>query len=362
MDNLTHSLFGAALAKTRLGGMARGAGPALVLGANLPDLDIILQPFGGKDAYLVHHRGLTHGALGVALQALVLAAILVVYDRRRGADGRRPTTWIGALCVAGAGLASHPLLDLLNNYGLRPWLPFDTTRYYGDLVFIADPWLWLAFGAATALAGARTRAGSITLALLALAASGLVYGSGRVPLALRVVWPVALALIASLRRAGVGRRRPGRIQAVVVLLFGAYLALLGSNGARATDAARQHLARAGIAIESGSAVTLGPGTGDPFRWTVFLEDEERIQRVDLHLFDPAAARTTGFDKNLEHPALTRAESRYPRQLAAWRYFARNPRVVVEGEPQSGETLWLLDARYQSRPFDSWCCYGLFLGE
>ena len=40
MDPVTHSLVGATLSATSLGQKTRLAAPALIVGANLPDLDI----------------------------------------------------------------------------------------------------------------------------------------------------------------------------------------------------------------------------------------------------------------------------------------------------------------------------------
>jgi inner membrane protein len=39
---------------------------------------------------------------------------------------------------------SHPLLDLLNTYGVRLLMPFSNRWFYGDALFIIDVWLWLA--------------------------------------------------------------------------------------------------------------------------------------------------------------------------------------------------------------------------
>jgi len=59
MDNLTHTFCGLALARTGLDRHGPRATAALVVGANLPDADAVSLLFG-LDAYLVHHRGITH--------------------------------------------------------------------------------------------------------------------------------------------------------------------------------------------------------------------------------------------------------------------------------------------------------------
>jgi inner membrane protein len=43
---------------------------------------------------------------------------------------------------------SHLLLDWTNNYGLRPFFPFNPRWYAGNLVFIAEPVLWALFSVA----------------------------------------------------------------------------------------------------------------------------------------------------------------------------------------------------------------------
>ena len=45
-------------------------------------------------------------------------------------------------------MASHLFMDWWNGYGVRPFYPWDPTWYYGDLVFVVDPWVWLMLGGA----------------------------------------------------------------------------------------------------------------------------------------------------------------------------------------------------------------------
>ena len=44
-------------------------------------------------------------------------------------------------CIA---VLSHPVLDTLNTYGVRWLMPFSGEWFYGDTLFIIDPWVWLA--------------------------------------------------------------------------------------------------------------------------------------------------------------------------------------------------------------------------
>jgi inner membrane protein len=46
-------------------------------------------------------------------------------------------------------------LDWLNTYGVRLLAPFDWRWFYGDAVFIVDPWIWVVLGTGVWLGGRR---------------------------------------------------------------------------------------------------------------------------------------------------------------------------------------------------------------
>ena len=186
MDPITHTLVGAALVRTRLGrlgGLAPGlAGAVLILGANAPDVDVAAY-FVSGDFALEHRRGWTHGVLAMAVLPPLLAGLALAWDRwrrrRRGipAAGERPPARFGPLLSLSAiAVWSHPLLDWLNTYGVRFLAPFDWTWYYGDALFIVDPWLWLVLGGAVLLGRwlPAERAAAAGLALAALYVGALV--------------------------------------------------------------------------------------------------------------------------------------------------------------------------------------------
>lgn len=140
MDSLTHSLIGAAIART---GLRERCGPgttlALVLGSNLPDLD------GGctflTDGFLLR-RSLTHSFWGVPALSLLLAAVLAFAFRRRDDAPRTGTLFWLVLC----GAALHVFFDLLNSYGVMLLSPFSWSRFELGWVFIVDVFMlvWLA--------------------------------------------------------------------------------------------------------------------------------------------------------------------------------------------------------------------------
>ena len=73
MDNLTHSLFGATLARTALSRAGRGTTIALIVASNAPDIDIVMTA-GGAVKYLEWHRGMTHGPIGIVGLGAITAA------------------------------------------------------------------------------------------------------------------------------------------------------------------------------------------------------------------------------------------------------------------------------------------------
>jgi inner membrane protein len=61
----------------------------------------------------------------------------------------------GLLLVAAIGVWSHPLLDLLNVYGVRLLMPFSEHWFKADALFIIDPWVWGLLLGALVLGGLR---------------------------------------------------------------------------------------------------------------------------------------------------------------------------------------------------------------
>ncbi len=172
MDPLTHTLLGANLAVTAPARRVRLAGPALVVGANLPDVDV-LSYLAGSDFALGFRRGWTHGWPALVVLPCLLWVALLLWDRARpsgGAGGaaRGSPRRLFGFCYAAT--LTHPCLDWLNTYGMRWRMPLDGTWSYGDSVFIVDPWLWLLLGAAWL---SRKRPGAGRRAIAGLLAAAL---------------------------------------------------------------------------------------------------------------------------------------------------------------------------------------------
>jgi inner membrane protein len=183
LDNVCHTLVGAAFARARIAKPVPLAAATAMLAANLPDVDVLV--FASSVPSVAFRRGWTHGALAQAVLPAAFAVVMWLAARSRrpsmSAQADRPP--LGPFLVLSyAGVISHVFLDYLNNYGVRLLMPFSGQWFYGDTLFIIDPWLWGLFGAAAFLS---RKAGP---------------GPGRAFLLIAAVYIAAMMVSASLAR------------------------------------------------------------------------------------------------------------------------------------------------------------------
>ena len=151
MDNLCHTLVGAALGEAGLKRRTRFGNATLMIASNLPDIDVLVFATGTPS--VAFRRGWTHGILADLLLPPLLTAVMIWFARRRPAHaGSTPFRPREILLLAYLGVLVHVSMDLLNNYGVRLLMPFSQHWFYGDVLFIIDPWLWLVLGAGVWLA------------------------------------------------------------------------------------------------------------------------------------------------------------------------------------------------------------------
>lgn len=296
MDNLCHTLVGAALGEAGLKHRTRFANATLMIAANLPDLDALsfLAPEASPISF---RRGWTHGILGQLLLPAGLAAVVWAVGRRRsgrdaGGDPPLRAGWL--LLLSYLGVLSHVFLDYLNNYGIRLLAPFDWRWFYGDAVYIIDPWLWLALGTGLVVTR-RQQAPAAARAALVFAAC---YTA-----AMLVSAGAARGVVADVWR----EQRGGEPRALMV----------GPN--LATPFTRQVIVDAGDRYETGT-----------FSWwpTGVTFDANPIPRIDR---DPAVARA-------------REQSADMREFLVW---SRFPYWRVE-PAGNGTRVTLADVRFMTR--------------
>jgi len=158
LDNLTHSLFGATLARTPLARAGRGTTAALLLASNAPDVDIVTTA-GGAVKYLEWHRGMTHGPLGIVGLGVITAGLVWAgrryYDQRWPPNPSKPKTstvpldplaqhdasFAMLVAVSIVGVLLHVLMDLPTSYGTRLLSPFDWHWFAADWMPIVDIYL-----------------------------------------------------------------------------------------------------------------------------------------------------------------------------------------------------------------------------
>lgn len=202
MDNITHALAGCLMGAGALAAMAR-RGTAItptirrttiavgMVTAEFPDSDLVYSGdlLGmGQLAYPLHHRGHTHTVVFALLSAVAIWAVARAMSR---AARDREVSGV-LLWLALAGTLSHLVLDWTNNYGVHPWWPVYRGWFYGDAIFIVEPWLWVvALPPLYFLAVGRvTRALFVLAALAILAASWFL---GQVPRPVAAVVTLGMA-------------------------------------------------------------------------------------------------------------------------------------------------------------------------
>jgi len=160
MEPVTHFLTGACVGRAGLNRKTAYATLTAVLAAEAADIDI-LWSFAGPVEELKHHRGITHTFLAAPVVAGAVVGVVWLFHRWRQARLQRrqaaappvdprapvlrppqPVSWPWLYLTALIAALSHLLLDWTNNYGLRPFFPFNPRWYAGSFMFIAEPLLW----------------------------------------------------------------------------------------------------------------------------------------------------------------------------------------------------------------------------
>jgi len=275
-----------------------------MVAANIPDVDGILYWMGASASAYGLRRGWTHGVLATALWPFVLTGVVLAWDRwvrRRRHPDAEPVRPRALLWLALLGVATHPLLDYLNTYGVRWLMPFRDAWAYGDALFIVDPWGWLALGAGVWWSARRWRRGAS--------------GAGR-----PARWALALAT--------------------------AYVAAMFAGGAAARSAAKVEIERSGARVRR---IMAGPLPVNPFsrqivadvgdRYVVGLVELLPRPRFTVDVMSPIL-------KGAEQPRVAEA-SRTPQGVSFLRW-ARFPYFVVE-RAGGATVVRIVDARYTLDP-------------
>lgn len=253
MDNVTHSLIGLAAGEAWAVTRKKERAPlwiASLLANNFPDIDVPIGSWLTQDGLsrLLFHRGHTHTLAFIPVQGLVLFFLLWLLYRKKPHFSARDTLGVVLL-----GLGLHIFADSWNSYGVHPFWPFDNRWYYGDFVFILEPWIWVILLPPLFFATNS----KIFRVLFSIFGGGIMiaaWTNEMVPLLVAGMLSIFLVGFTLLQR---WIPSPGRRVASAVIAMAIFLGsfALISNG---------------IAREYGSAsgeIALSPFPGNPFCWT-----------------------------------------------------------------------------------------------
>ncbi|MGA7316564.1 MAG: metal-dependent hydrolase [Silvibacterium sp.] len=278
MDPITHFMTGACLSRAGFNRKTAYATLAMTLAAEAPDLDVFVG-FRGPLVAFEHHRGITHTFFAAPIIALVTTGVVWLIHkwsserkRRRKSPvqkpGLPPTRWLLIWLFALIADLSHLLLDYTNDYGIRPFLPFNPHWYARSIVFIIDPLIFFALLGALVMPW-----------LFGLADSEI--GARRMPFR-------------------------GRGWAIAALVFIAlWWSLRNAEHTHALELVRN----AGITTEPIAKIAADPSPIDPFSWRVTAEtaDYYQIAQVQTWHDDVQADSSNVFYKPPVTPAVAAAK-------------------------------------------------------
>ncbi len=345
MDPITHTFLGAALAQTPLKQRTAYASAALILGANLPDIDGLAM-LADSDTALFLRRGWTHGIAAILILPLVLTGVLVVWGHltKRTSSLESPPLRIRALLgLSYLAVATHPSLDWLNNYGMRWLMPFDGDWFYGDTLFIVDPWMWLLLGGAVFLSHSRGWWAISGWATFALFAGFLMISAVPGLMPAKILWLVSLGAVVLLRirRFGSEATTSYRLAGGAVTATVFYIAAMLALSLYASYAVAEALASNGLRVEK---LMVGPSPVTPFLRDVVAQTPDGYRYGTVRLLPQFELELSPDSLPLlPQTRLIRIATASPR-VRGFMNWARFPSSEIEVS-EGGFTVYLLDARY-----------------
>ena len=349
MDNLAHTLVGASLAEAGLKRLTPLATTTLIVAANLPDVDGACYVVG-SDLALGFRRGWTHGIGALALWPIALTALMVVLDRVRRRADRPPAKSRALLALSVLGVLSHPALDWLNTYGIRLLMPFDGRWFYGDALFIVDPWLWLLAASAVVAGRAWTRLAIAGWSLLGFLTTLIVVGNDAPSAGVTFAW---LAGVAAIGAVGWTLRQPRQVEWLARITLGCaavYIVAMAAGSRVARAQARAWFDARGYVV---SDLMAGPVQGRPLARDIVavidLDGHPGYAFATLDWRDPELLRPAGTLVRGGPTPVTDAALRAP-HVQGMRAWLRFPAFTTEALATGGFRVSIRDVRYaRGRP-------------
>jgi inner membrane protein len=269
----------------------------------------VLAYLDGPAAELAFRRGWTHGIPALVVLPFLLTGVMLLLDRgiRRLGRAALPSgvAPVELLRLSAIAILTHPILDTLNVYGVRWLMPFRGDWFYGDTLFILDPWMWAILGTGVVLSGTGRSA-------------------------------------RGLRRDGARRAR------IALWAMTAYVVGMLLLGLAARRIVRHELELEGGPVDR---LMVAPQLVTPFVRQVVAVQGDRYRLASFrwlgrpHL-EPGTGRCVP-RPSPDDPALAAAQATpVGRRFLSW---ARFPAVQVEASPTGGSLIHVVDLRYADRP-------------
>jgi inner membrane protein len=350
MDNVTHTLVGAALAETGLKRWTPLATPTLLLAANFPDIDIVVGLFD-RLTYLEHHRGITHALVAIPLLSLLLAALIYAGARWWQRPDRAPARFGPLFWLSFIAMSTHPLLDFTNSYGWRPFLPWDRTWFYGDIDFVADPWLWAGLGGMLLLVTATTRARLLRWGVLFAVLAVPVFLFAGIAWAFKLAW---LSLVGAFFFLRVSiNLQPNSAEVlmrgviVMLMLYFGMLVWLQHRTLRAFQTAAPQLVQPREQVTKVDALPL---PGNPFLRQGVISTDKAFYFFPLNLFSTNFSASSLQSPRVMQRTLGEATAitsalREP-EFQAFLRFARFPVIAASRKPDQTTEVEVRDVRFE----------------
>ena len=331
-----------------------------MISANAADADFLSILFGDRWTLLQYHRGITHSIVGTIAIGILIPAVAYAIDRivsniRKRAPRIR---FRGLLLASMVAAATHPLMDWTNNYGVRPLLPWSGRWFYGDLVFIFDPYIWLTLGSLAFLMTSNSKRKLFGWSFIGLIATLVVVAASRqrgpeaaaVRIAF-VVWIIGLLSVIGLRFFG-AQRQVGQRTAItaLALLIIYWVGLAFAHRAAAANTFSIANSIAAPQHERLIRAATMPTQATPFRWQSVAETDVAIYKFAVSVVNDSTDINNISVARFEKPGGQEAQpvsvAERDRRAQALLGFARFPFAHINTDNCIGQALvQFADLRY-----------------
>jgi inner membrane protein len=224
-------------------------------------------------------------------------------------------------------------------------MPFNGRWFYGDSVFIIDPWIWLILGGAVFLGHSKHRGSWVAWAALFGLMSLLVLGSVPGLLAAKAIWLGALVTLTLWRiQWPPSEIAQSRLAIAALLLATIYIGSMVSAARYGRYVVVRELSRQGFDVVN---LMVGPVPVNPFVRDVVVATPQSYYHGSLHLVPKVELHLEPLDIPRPHNSRLIDNALQSPDVRGFKTWVRFPFVELEETP-SGCIIHVMDARYTRR--------------